>query len=148
MDRIVRLLLAVGLMFAATAASALEFRSVAVRAGISYELPQLSARKVFVLSRGTPLEVVIDQGDWCKVRDSAGKLSWMEKKSLEQKRTLTVTVPLADVRLASEAEASVLFRVAQGVILELMQNTGTGWLEVRHPDGVSGYIRSTEVWGE
>lgn len=144
----VRFALAAALYFAATGASALDFRSVGARAGIVYDLPQSSAKKLFVLSSGMPLEVVFEQGDWCKVRDGSGKLAWMEKKALDRKRTLIVTVPVTDVRLAAEAEASVLFRVTQNVILELMQNTETGWLEIRHPDGLSGYIRSTEVWGE
>jgi SH3-like domain-containing protein len=143
-----RLVLTAALCFATSAASALDFRSVGAHAGIVYDLPQSSAKKLSVVSRGMPLEVVFEQGDWCKVRDGSGKLAWMEKKALDRKRTLVVTIPVAEVRLAAEPEASVLFRVTQNVILELLQNTETGWLEIRHPDGISGYIRSTEVWGE
>lgn len=137
-----------GLLFAAGPVSALEYRSVGAHPAICYDLPQANARKLAVASRGMPLEIVIDNAEWVKVRDNAGKMSWMESKALDKRRTLMVIVPTADVHLSADAASSVLFRVAQNVILELKQNTETGWLEIRHPDGISGYIKSTEVWGE
>lgn len=137
-----------GLMFAAGGASALEYRSVGAHPAICYDLPQATSKKLAIASRGMPLEIVIDNGDWVKVRDSAGKMSWLESKALEKRRTLMVAVPMADIRLSPDPAAAVLFRVAQNVLLELKQNTETGWLEVRHPDGISGFIKSTEVWGE
>ncbi|WP_035384198.1 SH3 domain-containing protein [Ferriphaselus sp. R-1] len=137
-----------GLTFAAGQVSALEYRSVGAHPAICYDLPQATSKKLAIASRGMPLEIVIDNADWVKVRDSAGKMSWMESKALDKRRTLMVTVPTADVHLSADVASSVLFKVAQNVLLELKQNTETGWLEVRHPDGISGYIRSNEVWGE
>jgi SH3-like domain-containing protein len=137
-----------GLTFAAGQVSALEYRSVGAHPGICYDLPQATSKKLAIASRGMPLEIVIDNADWVKVRDSAGKMSWMESKALDKRRTLMVIVPMAEVRLSPDPAAAVLFKVAQSVLLELKQNTETGWLEVRHPDGISGYIKSTEVWGE
>lgn len=137
-----------GLLFATGSVWALEYRSVGVHPAICYDLPQATSKKLAIAGRGMPLEIVIDNGDWVKVRDSAGKMSWLESKSLEKRRTLLVSVPLAEVRLSPDPAAAVLFKVAQNVLLELKQNTETGWLEIRHPDGISGFIRSADVWGE
>lgn len=143
-----RLACCVGLMFAAGSVLALEYRSVGAHPAICYDLPQATSKKLAIASRGMPLEIVIDNGDWVKVRDSAGKMSWMENKALDKRRSLMVAVPLAEVRLSPDPAAAVLFKVAQNVLLELKQNTETGWLEIRHPDGISGFIKSSEVWGE
>lgn len=137
-----------GLLFTASGATALEYRSVGSHPAICYDFPQASSKKLAIASRGMPLEIVIDNGDWVKVRDSAGKMSWIESKALDKKRTLMIIAPMAEVRLSPDAASSILFKVAQNVLLELKQNTETGWLEVRHPDGISGFIKSTEVWGE
>jgi SH3-like domain-containing protein len=135
--------------FLAVGASAAEYRSVAGRYGVCYDLPQEGSKKLAIASQGLPLEVIFEHEKFVKVRDSNGRMSWMEKTALSKtRRMLIVTVPLADIHLAAGVESAVLFRVAQNVLLELKQNTDTGWLEVRHPDGLTGFIKSTEVWGE
>ena len=144
---IARVLLASGLL-AAGSAQALDFLSVASRAAILYDQPAASAHKVAVVSRYLPLEVVLTQGDWVKVRDASGKLSWIERRALDKKRYLLVIVPLADVRLAADPNAAVLFRVSQQGVLEWLENTQTGWIQVRHPDGLTGYVSTADVWGD
>jgi SH3-like domain-containing protein len=82
-----------------------------------------------------------------KVRDPLGGLSWIERKSLADKRTVIVAVPVADVRQRAEDAAPLAFQAQQGVVLDLVEAGATGWARVRHADGTSGFVRIVQVWG-
>ena len=51
--------------------------------------------KLFVVSKGYPLEVVVAVEGWVKVRDANGAFAWIEAKQLTDKRMVMVKVPLA-----------------------------------------------------
>lgn len=130
-------------------AAATDYLSVAAPSAVLYDQPGATAKKLAVISRYMPLEVVVTQGGWVKVRDPFGKLAWADKKALSNRRYLMVSaMPAADVRKSADASDAVAFRAAQYVVLECLGNVGGGWLNVRHPDGSAGYIRTVDVWGE
>lgn len=133
---------------ATDSAYAVDYVSVADNAAVLYDAPSLKAKKIFVVSRYLPLEQVVNLDNWVKVRDSSGGLAWIEKRALSNKRFVVVTVALAAIRQAPDENAAVVAQVKQQVALEWLENTGTGWLKVRHLDGAAGYVKSTEVWGD
>ena len=135
------------LLLAMAGAQAADFVSVADSTAILYDAPSLKAKKQFVVSRYLPLEQVVSLDNWVKVRDSSGALSWIEKRSLSSRRFVAVMAAIAAMRQAPEESAGVVAQVRQQVALELLENTGAGWLKVRHPDGETGYVKTTEVWG-
>ena len=137
---------AFGLAFVATSSWALEFRTVAENAAILYDGPTAKSSKLFVVSRGYPLEVIVTVEGWVKVRDGAGAFGWIEAKQLTDKRTVMVRVPVADVRSRPEEGAPVAFQAQQNVVLDLVSVSG-GWVQVRHRDGGTGYVRAQQVWG-
>ncbi len=106
---------------------------------------------MFVVGRDTPLEVIVSVEGWLKVRDAGGTVAWVERKSLADKRTLIVRTPIADVLAAPEANAAVVFKVEQNVLLDLADPdyvaSTPGWAKVRHRDGQVGYVRIAQVWG-
>jgi SH3-like domain-containing protein len=112
-----------------------------------YDAPSLKAKKLFVATRYLPLEQIVSLDNWVKVRDSNGKLFWIEKRALSGKRFVTVIVPFAAVRENPDANSAVLFQAPQQLGLEWLDNTGNGWLKIRHLDGTTGYIKFAEVWG-
>lgn len=130
------------------AALAVDFVSVAEDRAILYDAPSLKAKKLFVVNRYMPFEQVVTLDNWIKVRDRSGGLYWVEKKSLSNKRYVFALPPLLDVRATPDFSGSVVFKTRQQVALERIESTGTGWIKVRHRDGETGYVRSTEVWGE
>jgi SH3-like domain-containing protein len=132
---------------AAVPAAAGEFRSVAVNAAVLYDAPSVKSRKVYVVSQGYPVEVVVVVEGWSKVRDASGDLTWIESKRLSDKRTVLVKAGLAQVREAASDTAPVVFEAAQDVLLELLGSASGGWLRVRHRDGQAGYVRVGQVWG-
>jgi len=41
----------------------------------------------------------------------------------------------------------VLAELDKWVAVEFVESASPGWAKVRHRDGATGYIRSTQVWG-
>ena len=146
MRRFVLLLVAIatGLSFDLLAA---EFRSVQENVAVLYDAPSRASTPLFVVQRNYPLEVIVNLEAWVKVRDAAGALTWIEKKSLGDRRMLLVTGPSAEARARPEEGAPAVFSAAQNVTLEFVEVAPNGWLRVRHADGATGYVRAAQVWG-
>jgi len=134
-------------LFAASVADAAEFRSVQDNAAVLYDAPSRAATPLYVVSRNYPLEVIVNLEAWVKVRDHAGALTWIEKKSLGEKRMVLVIAPSTEARQRPEDGAPAAFTAAQNVALELLEVSSNGWLRVRHADGASGFLRGASVWG-
>jgi len=135
------------LLFATPAALAGEFRSIAENATPMYDAPSAKANKLFVASKLYPVEVIVQVDNWTKVRDAAGDLAWVEKKSLSGTRTAVVTAPLADVRQRAEDGAPLVFQARRGVALEIVELAAGPWVKVHHRDGQTGFVRANQVWG-
>ena len=130
-----------------TPAGAADFRSVADNAAVLYDAPSAKAKKLYVIGRSYPVEVVVIVEGWTKIRDAGGELTWIEAKNLSAHRTVMVKVGRADVRQAAADTAPLAFQAEQNVLLDLVELTGTGWARVAHRDGQSGYIRLNQIWG-
>ena len=141
-----RSLLSIVLMLAAGAAAAAEFRSVA-EPSVFYDAPTLRGKKLFVAPRGMPVEVVVSIEGWQKVRDRAGDLMWIERKSLADKRSLVVSAAVAQLRDKPADDGKVLLEASTDVLLELVDPPVNGWAKVRHRDGAQGFVRVGQVWG-
>jgi SH3-like domain-containing protein len=141
-----RALLALALAAAAPAAAA-EFRALGDKPAILYDAPSTRADRLFVASRLYPFEVLVKLDQWTKVRDSNGEVAWVENGALGAKPTVLVTVPLADVRAAPNAQAPLVFEAYKQVILEVVEPAASDWVKVRHRDGQEGFIRVAHVWG-
>ena len=135
------------LLFAATLAMAGEFRSIGENATTMYDAPSVKANKLFVASSLYPVEVIVQVDNWTKVRDLAGHLAWVEKKSLSDLRTVVVTATLADVCQRAEDGAPIVFQARKGVALEIAELGSGAWVKVRHRDGQIGFVRTNQVWG-
>jgi SH3-like domain-containing protein len=144
--RLLRYAALAAVISSAVPAWALEFRAVAENAAILYDGPTTKSSKLFVVNRGYPLEVVLAVEGWVKVRDASGAFAWIEAKQLTDKRTVMVKVPVADVRAKPDESAAVSFQAQQNVLLDLVSVSG-GWVQVRHRDGGTGYVRAQQVWG-
>lgn len=143
----IRLFALTAAVLAVSAASAADFRSVAEKAAVLYDAPSAKSRKLYVVSQGYPMEVVVALEGWSKVRDASGELTWIETRQLTSRRTVLVKTSLAQVREAANDAAPVVFEAGQDVVLELLGIASGGWLRVRHRDGQAGYVRTGQVWG-
>jgi len=131
---------------AALPAYALDYRSVSQAAPL-FDAPSAKAKPVFVISAGTPVELVVSIDGWAKVRDIKGDLAWIDKKHLVDKRTVMVRVNRALVLAKAEERAPTMFEADRDVVLELIESLPDGWLKVMHRDGQVGFVRAIQVWG-
>ena len=138
---------AIVLIGAAGSALALDFRSVDVPVAILYDSPSLQGKKLYLIRAQTPVEVILRLEGMAKVRDAEGTLAWIEARNLGERRTLVVTAPRAEIRQSDKLDAPVLAELDKWVVVEFVEPAAPGWAKVRHRDGVTGYVRSTQVWG-
>lgn len=128
-------------------AQAVDYRSVDTPAAILYDSPSQKGKKLYLIKAQTPVEVVVKLGEWSKVRDAEGTLAWIEARYLAERRSLVVTAPRAEIRQSDKIDSAVLLELDKWVGLDFVETASPGWAKVRHRDGVTGYVRSTQVWG-
>lgn len=138
--------LAAGALIGAFAHAA-EFRTVSESGAVLFDAPSRAAKPIYVVSRNYPVEVIVNLEAWVKVRDHTGALSWIERKSLSEKRMVIVTAAVAAVRARSDDAAQLVFSAQENVALELAEVVAGGWVRVRHADGSTGFVRASQVWG-
>ena len=134
-------------LFGATAQAA-DFKSVGADPAIMYNAPSERGSKVFIAPRGMPVEVILNQDGWTKVRDASGDLSWMQSKALTAKRNVVVTAANVKIHASASDASAVVASVEKNVLLELVAPPAAGWVRVKHQDGSSGFVRTNEIWGE
>ena len=128
-------------------AQALDFRSVASAKAVLYDAPSKEANKLYILSDGYPVEIIVNLGDWLKVRDQQGGLSWIESKQLSAKRTVLV-IENTEIKAAENASAPLLATVEKDVTLEMLSPIiKNGWVKVKHRDGIIGFVQASALWG-
>ena len=127
-------------------AAAIEYRTVDT-ATVLYDAPSQRGVKLFVIRRGTPVEVVVNIEGWSKVRDAEGGLAWIEKKYLSERRTVIVRADRAEIRQKAEEGAPLVFEADRNVALDYLETVPGGWIKVRHADGASGFVRASQIWG-
>ena len=135
------------LLLATAASHAVDFKTVGAAPVILYDAPSSKGGKLYVAPRGMPLEVVLSYGEWVKVRDASGEMAWTEAKGLSAKRNVVARAANLKVRASPDDTASAILLVDKGVLLEMSEQASSGWVKVRHKDGLSGYVKTSEVWG-
>lgn len=128
-------------------ASALDFRSIAVTKAVLFDAPSSQAKKLFVIWQDYPVEVIVNLGEWVKVRDNQGGLTWVEAKNLSPKRTVIVLNGPVELRAAADGSSEILSRLEKDVVLDLVESAPGGWAKVKHRDGLVGYVPAAAVWG-
>jgi SH3-like domain-containing protein len=128
-------------------AQALEFRSVKETGVALYESPSITAKKLFVVSRYYPVEVLSTQKEWSRVRDASGGIAWIPTAALSNQRWLLVTAERASVRDIAADTAPARFIVPKDGVVELVEPPRAGWVKVRHRDGSTGYAKISDLWG-
>jgi len=121
---------------------------VAVSKAVLYDAPSTSAKKTLLLSQFYPVEIIVNLGDWLKVRDAQGVISWVEAKQLTTKRMALVKTNSAEIRVAADPSSKLVAIIEKDLVLEVLDVTASnGWIKVKHRDGLTGYILTSSIWG-
>lgn len=148
---ILKRLLMLGFAFASLAFSfsavALDFRSILPAKAVTYDAPSKEAVKLYIFGGGYPVEVIVILGDWIKVRDNQGGLSWLESKSLSPRRTVLV-LDRTEMKVAEDTTSALVATVEKDVVLELLADgANSNWVKVKHRDGTTGFVLVDKLWG-
>ena len=141
------LLLALSMLLPAMPALAADYRSVSDAAAVLYDAPSQKAKKLYLIRAQTPVELVVKLDRWIKVRDAEGSLAWIEASQLAERRTVIVTANTAELRQADQDSSVGLLQLAKWVVLDFVAQAAPGWVKVKHADGATGFVRSTQIWG-
>lgn len=128
-------------------AMASDFRSVAVPAAVLYDAPSQKAKRLYLIRAQTPVEIVVRLEGWFKVRDAEGTLAWIEAGQLAERRTVMVLAERTELRQADRDDAPVLVGMEKWLVVDYLAPAAPGWVKVQHRDGITGFVRSTQVWG-
>lgn len=129
-------------------AHGIEFRSVASNKSVVYDAPSIEAKKLYILGSGYPVEVIVNLGEWIKVRDHFGSLSWIQNKQLSAKRSVLILQDNTPLKQAEDANAALVATLAKDVVVELVTPVAkNGWVKVKHRDGLTGFVQATALWG-
>ena len=124
-----------------------EMRSVQADVAVMFDAPSVKAKKLYLLRKHTPLEVLVSVDGMCKVREAEGSIGWVDKTLLSETRTVIVTAAQAEIRQSGAASAPVLTTAEKWVSLDLLEQPVNGWVRVKHRDGAVGFVRMNQVWG-
>ncbi|MES2297105.1 MAG: SH3 domain-containing protein [Pseudomonadota bacterium] len=144
---VIRCTAAAVLLLAAASSHAFDFKSVGANPAILYDAPSVKGTKLFVAPRGMPVEVVLSYGEWVKVRDVNGDMAWIAANALSPKRNVIAKVAGVKLRASADEAAAALTLLDKGVLLELVEPDTAGWVKVHHRDGITGFVKASEVWG-
>lgn len=128
--------------------SAAEYKSVGAQPAVLYDAPSYSGHKVFIAPSGMPVELILTQDGWSKIRDASSDLSWVEASALTNKRTVVVTSASTGLFVATDPHAALLANLGQGVWLSLLAPAPRDWVKVMHRDGEIGFVKAADVWGD
>ena len=128
------------------AAQGIDYRSAGPSL-ITRDAPSPQGRQLFRLRPGTPVEIIVTQDGWARVREPGGALNWVEQSALSNRRTVIVTAERATIRREPQSTAAPAFEATRNVVLEVVGPPALGWARVRHGQGLEGYIHASEVWG-
>lgn len=129
-------------------AHAIEFRTVAANKSVVYDAPSTEANKLYIFGSGYPVEVIVNLGEWIKVRDHFGSLSWIQNKQLTNKRSVLVLQDNTPLKQSEDANAALVTTLAKDVVVELLTPVAkNGWVKVKHRDGLTGFVQATALWG-
>ena len=140
-------ILALAALLAAPAVSAQAFRSISDPAAILYDGPSAKAKRLWVLGRGSPVQVVVVTEGWTKVRDATGALAWVEIRALSSARWVLVRAATGTMRDSPAEAGAVVLRVGRDVVLDMVEPPAGEWVRVRHRDGAIGFIHVNQVFG-
>ena len=126
-----------------------DFISVKTKKALLYEGPSASTKKLYIVTEGYPLEIMVNLKDWKKVKDHTGNISWIQSNFADKNRTVMTIKGSVNLYHKASLQSSKLGQISKFVILNLNSTLVTdGWVNVQSQlEGLSGFVRLDKVWG-
>lgn len=98
------------------------------------------------LGKGYPLKVVQKKGNWIKVTDFEGDVGWLYKTLITSVPYLIVKKDRINIRSGPGNDYKIKGKANYGVVLRTLKII-KGWAQVKHEDGLQGWVKRDLVWG-
>ncbi|MFN2367505.1 MAG: SH3 domain-containing protein [Desulfurivibrionaceae bacterium] len=98
------------------------------------------------LGRGFPLKVLDRKGGWVKVEDFEGDSGWIYGKLVAKNPHLIVKKRRVNVRSGPGRNYRLVGKANYGVVFKTIK-TSDGWVQVKHENGLTGWVRRDLLWG-
>ena len=100
---------------------------------------------------GYPLQIVKKKGNWIKVKDFEKDSGWIHKSLLNYNPHVVVKVNRStngkiNIRKGPTTSQAIVGKAQYGVIFKTV-NRKSGWINVEHESGLSGWIKENLLWG-
>jgi len=126
-----------------------DFVSVKTKSALLFEGPSATTKKLYIVTEGYPLEIMVNLKDWKKVRDHTGNISWIQSNLVDKFRTVMTIKDNVNLYHKANLQSSKLGQVSEFVVLNLNSTLVTdGWVNVQSQlEGLSGFVRLEKLWG-
>lgn len=113
--------------------------------------PGTNYKVLWKLGSGYPLKVLKRKGNWYRVQDFEGTIGWVHKMVTSSKGYMIVKVNKnskrkINVRSGPGTNNRIVAQPYYGVVFQTIKRK-SGWVNVEHEKGVSGWIKRTLLWG-
>ena len=100
---------------------------------------------------GFPVQVVEKNGNWVKVKDFENDTGWLYESLLVDSSHVIVKAnknkdEKINIRKGPSANSEVVGKAYYGVVFRVVRKK-SGWVEVQHESGLTGWINSGLLWG-
>lgn len=143
-----RLLLTVALItLSATAANAIHLVSIAGERVNMRSGPGENQAVLWELGEGYPLKVLATKGKWYKVSDFEGDVGWVYRKLVNRTPHLIVKKRVVNIRSGPGTNYRTIGKANYGVVFKTLKRNKNGWVQIKHENGLVGWVKRTLLWG-
>ena len=112
--------------------------------------PGTKYKVLWELGQGFPLEVLKRTGAWYRVRDFEGAIGWVHGNAVGKTPHMIVKSnkngPPINLYRDPAVKARVVAKAKYGVVLKTLEQK-KGWVRVQHEQGVTGWVKRSDLWG-
>ena len=108
--------------------------------------PSTTSEVQWKLAKGYPLQVQERRNNWLRVKDFEGDTGWVSSSVVSTTRHYIVKGQTVNVRSGPGTNHRLVGSVKYGEVLRTIKRQGQ-WVEVRLPNGRTGWVASNLVWG-
>jgi SH3-like domain-containing protein len=98
------------------------------------------------LGKGYPLRVIGSRGGWLKVVDFENDEGWVSNKLVSRSPYLIVKKNRINIRGGPGTRYRVVGQANYGVVFRTLEKR-SGWVKIRHENGMVGWVQRGLLWG-
>lgn len=100
---------------------------------------------------GYPLQVVSKKGNWMKVKDFEEDSGWIHKSLLQYNPHVIVKVnrhnkSKINIRKGPGLSSEIVGKAQYGVVFKTIKRK-SGWINIEHESGLTGWVKESLLWG-